>query len=63
MSMTENEYREKMRELGWEDESIELFIKAHDLKQSHCKSEISFELFLISCPEITSYPGLRENID
>jgi len=58
--MTENEFREKMKELGWKDEDIEGFIKVRNLKQSNCKLNIPFDLLLISCPEITNYSSKED---
>ncbi|MDE6672653.1 MAG: hypothetical protein K2K16_10715 [Ruminococcus sp.] len=55
--MTENEYREKMKVLGWKDENIENFVKIHNFHQSQCKIDIPFEIYLISCPQISRYPS------
>lgn len=55
--MTENEFREKMKELGWKDEDIEGFVKIRNSKQSNYEFDIPFELLLISCPQITNYPS------
>ena len=55
--MTENEFREKMKELGWKDEDIENFVKLHNSHQSRCDIDIPFEIYLISCPQISRYPS------
>lgn len=60
--MTENEFRKKMEELGWKDEDIENFVERHNSHQSHCEIEIPFEIYLISCPQISRYPIKKGDI-
>ncbi|MDE5861968.1 MAG: hypothetical protein K2H28_07220 [Ruminococcus sp.] len=55
--MTENEYREKMKELGWRDEDIEECVQMHNSKQANYEFEIPFDLFLIPYSQVTNYPS------
>lgn len=54
--MTENEFKEKMKELGWENEDIENYIKMHKMKLSD-GIYVSLETYLRPYPKISRYPS------
>lgn len=54
MRMSKDEYRVKMRELGWDDDYIENIIKIHDEDEKNGIS-LPYEMDLVEAPHITNY--------
>lgn len=54
--MTENEFVEKMKELGWKNEDIEEYVKMHKMKLDD-GIYIPLEVYLRPYPQISRYPS------
>lgn len=54
--MTEDEFREKMKELGWGNEDIEDYIKMHRIKLQN-GINIPLETYLTPYPQVSRYPS------
>ncbi len=62
--MTENEFREKMKEYGWDDEVIENDIKLCRMLQADGYYEITLEDRLTPYKRaVTGYPSFSDDTD
>lgn len=54
--MTEDEFREKMKELGWDNKYIEDTITNYNLALSYGVEPPSLDIYVGRPPEIESFP-------
>jgi len=54
--MTENEFKEKMKELGWKNEDIEDYVRMHKMKLND-GIHVPLEVYLRPYPQISRYPS------
>lgn len=57
--MTDNEFREKMKELGWDDEYIEEIIEDHNEAKADGVNT-PYDVYLFKAPD-EGYPIQKEN--